>query len=317
MRFTVFQDLDVEIDGARAALTASSKRTPVAAAVGDSAGARKRAPTLGMNRVREAWRSVLGPGPVSHDVLEQLLIVSNLRDVAAGQTVWARRDVARGVALLVQGDVGLGRAAAGAAFQSERSVHAPAWLDVVSTWLGQTFDSDALALTDVRIVSVSRSAFLALMERHAELAHRLIVALAGQARALTEALHDLTHKDADARLAAWLLEHGEADAASPPRLRVLMRERKRDLAAALGVSPETLSRLLRQLRIDGLIDVHGYQITVLDPLALRIRSGVTRGVTRTGQQELRRDRCGEYLGLLADDAPGDADPAALPSPQRR
>jgi CRP-like cAMP-binding protein len=316
VQVTVFQDVNVEIDGAPAALTATSKRTPVAAAVDVSAGARKRAATLGLNGVREAWRTVLGPGPVSPDALEQLLVVSNLRDVAAGQPVWSRRDVARGLFLLAQGDVGLGRSPAGGAFQSERSVHAPAWLDATSAWLGQMFDSDALALTNARIVSVSRSAFLALMERHAELAPRLIVALASQARALTEALHDLTHKDADARLAAWLLQRGEADPAAPPRLRVLMRERKRDVAAELGVSPETLSRLLRQLRGEGLIDVRGYLITVLDPPGLRARSGTLRGAGRTEQHELRRERCGEYLGLLATDA-ADTDRVGPLREQRR
>lgn len=298
----------MEIDSVHPALTASPKRPPMAPA---SSG-RKRVDTL--QGAREAWHAVLGP--ITPSALEQLLVISNARDVVAGQTVWSRRDVARGVQLLVQGEVGLGGVAAGMPFQSERHVRAPAWLDASSVWLGQTFGTDAIALTDARIVSVSRSAFQSLMERHGDIALRLIVALAGQARVLADALHDLTHKDADARLAAWLLQRGVADVAAPPRIRVVLRERKRDLAATLGVTPETLSRLLRQLCRDGLIEVRGYQITVLDPLALRALSGVERGTTRAAQQELRRDRCGEYLGLLADDT-GNADRAGEPSEQRR
>jgi CRP-like cAMP-binding protein len=294
VRVTVYQDPDVQIDSVPPALTPNQNRPPAAAV----AGVRKR--SVPIPGVREAWHAVLGP--ITPDAMEQLLVISNSREVAAGQSVWSRRDVARGMQLLVRGDVGLGVAVVGAAFQNERGVHAPAWLDATSAWLGQAYGTDALALTDVRIVSVSRSAFQAVMERHGELAQRLIVALAVQARALADALHDLTHKDADARLAAWLLQRGVADAAAPSRLRVVLRERKRDLAGTLGVTPETLSRLLRQLCRDGLIEVHGYQISVLDPQALRVRSGVERGTSRAEQQELRRDRCGEYLGLLAGDA---------------
>jgi CRP-like cAMP-binding protein len=280
----------VQIDSVALPLAADQKR-PTAAT---GAVVSKRSTSMG--GVREAWRAVLGP--IGPDAMEQLLVVSNVREVAAGQPVWSRRDVARGLQLLVQGDVGLGVVAADVPFQIERTVHAPAWLDAAGAWVGLPYGTDAQALTEAHLVSVSRSAFQALMERHGELAQRLIVALAVQARALADSLHDLTHKDADARLAAWLLQRGVADAAAPPRLRVVLRERKRDLAATLGVTPETLSRLLRQLCRDGLIDMHGYQITVLDPQALRVRSGVERTTARAGPEEVHRDRGGEYRGLF-------------------
>ena len=41
-----------------------------------------------------------------------------------------------------------------------------------------------------------------------------------------------------------------------------------DIAAQLGMSPETLSRQMRQLIRLGLIEVRGYQVRVLDSAAL-------------------------------------------------
>ena len=47
-------------------------------------------------------------------------------------------------------------------------------------------------------------------------------------------------------------------------------ERKRDIAAQLAIAPETLSRLMRQLKIKGLIDVQGYTVRLLAPDQLRL-----------------------------------------------
>ena len=42
----------------------------------------------------------------------------------------------------------------------------------------------------------------------------------------------------------------------------------RDVAARLSISPETLSRALRQLADRGILAVQGYRIGLLDPVAL-------------------------------------------------
>jgi CRP-like cAMP-binding protein len=237
-----------------------------------SAGARKRAADDALHGVREAWSAVLGPGPLAPDLMEQLLVLSNPRDLEAGRLVLSRQEMARSLSLLVHGDVGFGVALPETPFHPERSVRGPAWLDISSAWLGRPHAQDALAFSDVRVVNVSRNAYQALMSRHAELARRIVIGLAGQLFALTETTHDLMHKDADARLAAWLLQRCVADAAAPQQVRVVLHERKRDIASQLAITPETLSRLLRQLRSEGLIEVHGYRIGVLKPEALRERA---------------------------------------------
>ena len=225
-----------------------------------------------MSDVREAWQRVLGPVPLAPEVMEQLLLLSNPREVAAGRLVLARQEMARGLSLLVQGDVGFGVVQPEQVFHPERSVKAPAWLDISSVWLGRSHAQDAVAFSDASVVNVSRSAYQALMSRYPELALRTVHCLAAQVNALTQTTHDLMHKGADARLAAWLLERCVVDPAASGKLIVKLGERKRDIASLLAVTPETLSRLLRQLSGDGLIAVHGYSITVLDPLALRRRA---------------------------------------------
>ena len=48
-----------------------------------------------------------------------------------------------------------------------------------------------------------------------------------------------------------------------------MRQRKRAIASQLGATPETLSRVLKQLGLRGAVRVQGYVIDLTDVGALR------------------------------------------------
>jgi len=55
---------------------------------------------------------------------------------------------------------------------------------------------------------------------------------------------------------------------------VLLQQRKRSIAAQLGIAPETLSRVLRHLRERSLISGSGRLLNVDDPGGLRTLAGV-------------------------------------------
>jgi len=231
---------------------------------------RESAQASAMHDVRDAWQTLLGRGPLLPELLEPLLLISNLRQVVAGQQVLSRHDVARSLLLLVRGDVGLGLMAPKAPLRIERSLRGPAWLDLSSAWLECRPKVDGVALSDAVLVSVSRKAYQALMARRPELARRTVLCLAEQLHAATGVTQDLMHKDAQARLATWLLRRCGVGASAQ---RIALHERKRDIASQLAVTPETLSRLLKQFSDDGLLEVHGYSIGILDASGLQSRAG--------------------------------------------
>ena len=74
-----------------------------------------------------------------------------------------------------------------------------------------------------------------------------------------------------ARCADWLLHH--AQSGERESLAVQFTQRKRQIAEQLGIAPETLSRILRDLRERGLIKGRGRVLSLVDPGALRMLAG--------------------------------------------
>ena len=87
-------------------------------------------------------------------------------------------------------------------------------------------------------------------------------------QALAVNTHELMHRDATARLAHWLRRHCEPLPGQAGQRLFRLHDRKRDLASQLAITPETLSRLMRSVSSQGVIEVAGYCVRVLDPAAL-------------------------------------------------
>ena len=157
--------------------------------------------------------------------------------------------------------------------RTERLVHGPAWLDASSAWLDRPYVLDAVALTPAQVADLPRAPLQALLDQRPLLAQRLLVSMAGEVRRLTVHAHELMHKDAPARLATWLCERCQPGNGSPNHAIVRLAERKSDIASQLGMTPETMSRLMRTLSDQRVIEVEGYTVQVLDLQALRRLGG--------------------------------------------
>ena len=215
------------------------------------------------------WQAVWGPPKLNAAEIGALQAAAQTRNVRAGEMVLARREPARHLVMLWHGDVGLGHSSVDGPFHLERTLRGPAWLDASSAWLGEGYTRDARALTAVTVLELPCSAVRPLLEHQPALARRLLTALSRQIQDLAETAHDLMHKDAESRLAVWLMQHCDGAGETAQQAVVQLHERKRDIAAQLGITPETLSRMMRALSSKGLISVTGYTVRLLDLAALR------------------------------------------------
>jgi CRP-like cAMP-binding protein len=218
------------------------------------------------------WGDLFGT-PLPRADCDALEALAQLRGVAAGQTVFTHGERSRALVVLLGGDVAMGLATPGGTMRTERLVHGPAWLDASSAWLDRAYVLDAVALTSVQVAELARAPLQALLDRRPQLAQRLLVSLACEVRRLTVHAHELMHKDAPARLATWLCERCQPGNGASNQVVVRLAERKSDIASQLGMTPETMSRLMRALSDQRLIEVEGYTVQVLDLRGLRRLAG--------------------------------------------
>ena len=199
--------------------------------------------------------------------LTELLKQADPQSLDAGHRVFARGQTADCVYYLLQGRVGLGL------YQGEQSPHrlgkmvAPGWLDLSAAVLDQPMSYDAVAETPVVVKRVSLGPFQAWLAQQTASTRDLIRDLALGQRQMAELSVSRLAMDAQARCAEWLLEH--AQPIDRESMAVQFTQRKRQIAEQLGIAPETLSRVLRDLRERGFIRGRGRVLDVVNPTGLR------------------------------------------------
>ena len=205
----------------------------------------------------------------------EVLPTSNAQPVlelAPGAVLLRRGECSEQVLHLEQGRVVLGLLEQGGMHHRLGTVEGPFWLEASSGLLGLPYVVDVVAETDVSLYTVPLGEFRNHVQALPEPTRTLLSDVARAQRQQIELAISRVAKDADARCAEWLIQHAEHDPVSQ-LLQVNLSERKRSIAAHLGIAPETLSRILRQLRERELISGRGRVLQLTNPQALRTLAG--------------------------------------------
>lgn len=213
------------------------------------------------------WDQLFGAPRLAADEVAALAMLARPRSVPPGEMVFAHDEAAHAVVFVREGDVTLGHRAVDGRLHVLRQVRGPAWLDQGSAWLGGVHGVDAWATTPSLVVEWPREELQGVLRAHPGLSTRLLGSLSRELRQMVAQTHGLMHLDAPARFAQWLTEQVQADGATAAVVR--LAQRKRDIASQLAITPETLSRVMRQLSAKGLISVSGYNVQVHDLPALQ------------------------------------------------
>ena len=191
-----------------------------------------------------------------------------VEELPSGTVLLRRGQTASKAMHLMSGRVALGVIEQGVMVRQLGEVEGPFWLEVAAAMLGLPHAVDAMAESDVTVQTMPLKQFKANLKNLTEPLHTLMLDLAKAQRQQVEVAVSRLAKDADARFAEWLLRHAEpADAQG--RMAVVLRDRKRLIAAQLGIAPETFSRVLKHLRDRKLISGGGRIMNLLDPLGLQ------------------------------------------------
>lgn len=126
---------------------------------------------------------------------------------------------------------------------------------------GECFPASAAALEPSEVLFFPRQPFLQLLEAQPSLTINLLKSFARHLRRFSGLVDNLALREVPARLANYLLSLSEQTNHAET---IELDLSKGQLAAKLGTIPETLSRVFSKLTNEGLIEMDGYTVKLLD-----------------------------------------------------
>jgi len=204
---------------------------------------------------------------LDRELVDRIAASSRLRALRSGEIVFHEGEPCRAFFAIHAGAVKLFRVAPDG---RERVVHnlgaGHTFAEAALLNMGRYPASAVATENPTELVEIAGEPFLRLLREEPRLAPAVIGSLCMRLVSLVERVEELTLVDAGARLARHLLRqpaHGPTD-----RVAVELAMAKKDLAAHLSMTPETLSRLLRRWEDRGWIESGRTSVTILDSDAL-------------------------------------------------
>ena len=125
----------------------------------------------------------------------------------------------------------------------------------------------AEAIKNSELCSFDMKQFREILENSKETCFRLLGTMGRQLHSKINDINNLTLHNATYRLVVYLLEQLPEDAMALSSIQ--LGATKVVIASRLSIQPETFSRILLRMSKQGLIEVHGNDITLLDVEGLR------------------------------------------------
>lgn len=218
------------------------------------------------------WRTA------SDEAVADLAARAQVREVTRGTSLAVEGDPAEEFGVMVAGRARVFYLGADGRQITFETLETGDPLAAVASLAGGRYPANIEAATPATVACLKAETLFALLEREPGVARTLISDLAGRVINFTAVVQTLA-LDVPSRLARYIFQRAlKAGKPTSRGLEVDLGMRKGELAMALGTVPETLSRALGKLKDDGLLEVSGSKVTVLDVRALAtLGSGYDEG----------------------------------------
>jgi CRP-like cAMP-binding protein len=196
------------------------------------------------------------------DELARIAAGTCRRKLARGETLFREGEPANGLFAVVYGKIRL------ATRERVADIVAPGRsFGEAMMFLEKPYIVTATAAADSLVLQVDKAAVFAELERSPQFARRVIAALAQRLELMVRELETYALGNAGQRFVAWLLRR--EGGASAGEVVVTLPAPKSAIASRLNVSAEHLSRVLKELSRQGLLEVHGRVLRIPDVARLR------------------------------------------------
>ena len=202
---------------------------------------------------------------VPPDLLAQIASMSRVVRPDAGEMLFYEGDPCRSFYAIQSGAVKLYRAQADGREQVVHNLRAGATFAEAALLSFGRFPVSAVVTEPSVLLEIGGDPFSKLLRSDARLAPSVIGSLCMRLVSLVERVEELSLVQAGSRLARWLLRQPAHGAAEPV---IELSLAKKDLAAHLAMTPETLSRLLARWQEDGWIRNERGRVVLRDAKSL-------------------------------------------------
>lgn len=199
-------------------------------------------------------------------LLNTLLTQSKKVTLGSGDILFVEKATANAFYLVLSGRIHL---IAAAATGQEKIVEIIQINDLFAeavAFLGGCYPVTAAADGPTTVLEIPLALFLEILEQKPQLMRQMLARLSMRLHFLVKELRHLSVESAEQRLVSYLLDMCPM-VNSPAAIE--LPAKKAVVAARLGLTPETLSRVLTRIRKAGLIEMERRTITIPDPLVLR------------------------------------------------
>lgn len=197
--------------------------------------------------------------------LASLAAITVRRSFGKGETLFTEGEEAPGFYLLVSGHIKMCRVSSDG---REKVLHfvRPGETFAEAAFFGDgTYPADACPLEAGEALFIPKHGFMDLMASKPQFGLNLVVSLSMALRRFVRQIEELTFADVSTRLASFLVKRVSEKSTTFEGLTYLeLGIKKGELAAQLGTAGETVSRTFRKLKEDGVIELDGRKVTILD-----------------------------------------------------
>ncbi len=218
--------------------------------------------------VWQAFRSCRLWRAASDEGVARLARAARVREVARGTSLAVEGDPATDFGLIVSGKARVFYLGADGKQITFETVETGDPFAAVASLAGGRYPAHVEAATPATVACINAEELFTLLEAEPAMARGIIGDLANRVVNFTSVVQTLA-LDVPSRVARFVFQRAlQGGRPTPQGLEVDLGMKKGELAMALGTVPETLSRAFAKLTADGVIEVHGSKVTVLDVRAL-------------------------------------------------
>lgn len=185
------------------------------------------------------------------------------RRFATGETLFREGEEPAGMYLLASGTAKIFKTSGGGREMTIALESAPTTVAELPIFDDGPYPASVAAATDLVAFFIAKSDFRDVCSRHPEVALKVLASVARKLRHLLQTLESITFGSVTKRLAQHLLDVRRQSGSDE-----LVLGTQEELATRLGTVREVVTRNLGRFRAEGLIQMNGASVTILDSASL-------------------------------------------------